>query len=221
MSDSKAYGIELWEISRLKPYENNAKKHPPEQIKTLANLIAKHGWTAPIVVDKDGVIIAGHGRRLASIELGLEKVPVVVRRDLTKAQADALRLADNKAASTSYDVEMLQSELAALAETDIDIRSLGFEDKELEFLTADLEEMDDSFFVDDIQDAVEEKKTENDETAKRLDETAAPLADAFGFRRLSVAQSRRVRSFMNRIEGETGKSGPEALMAFLDSFGVE
>jgi len=220
MSETDKPVVEIWDIERLVPYAKNAKKHPPEQVKLLAGLIRDRGWTSLIVVQKStGSIIAGHGRRLAAIELGLKRVPVVVR-DVSDAEANALRLADNKSASTLYDTDLLKESLAELKDLDIDFTSLGFVEKELEFLVEDLEEMNTDLFVEDIQEAVEAKKEENTEKAAELDKTQAPLADAFGFRRLTVQQSRRVRDFMTRIEGETGQKGADALMTFLDNMGV-
>ena len=87
---STNHKIELWDLDKIVPYAANAKKHPPDQVRKLATAITKFGWTQPIVVAGNGEIIAGHGRRLAAIQLGLAKVPVICRRDLTKAEADAL-----------------------------------------------------------------------------------------------------------------------------------
>jgi hypothetical protein len=81
MSDLK---VELWDIERVKPYPKNTKLHPDEQIERLSRTISRFGWDQPIVVDKHGVIIKGHGRRLAALKLGLKKVPVCVRRDLSQ-----------------------------------------------------------------------------------------------------------------------------------------
>lgn len=213
--------VEFWNIEDIKPYPGNAKIHEQSQVQSLANLIEKHGWTQPIVVDKDGVIIAGHGRRLAALHLNRDKVPVVVRRDLSKDQADALRLADNKIASQLYDVNLIQQELTRLAENDFDLSDMGFDEKELEFLTKDLGDIDMLSMVDDITEAVETQKRENVQKAEELDETAAPVGDAFGFKRVNVAQSRRIRQFMIQIENDTGKRGAEALMVFLDNIGVK
>lgn len=215
MTEPNKIGVELWDIERLVPYEQNAKKHPADQIKKLATAIKAYGWTQPIVVDADGVIIAGHGRRLAALELGLKKVPVVCRKDLSKAEADALRLADNRVASTEYDTSLLQEELARLASEDIDLSSMGFDEKELTFLTADLGEFNDDVFIDDIGAAVEEQKAQNTQKAAEVDSSAAPVADALGFKRVTVAQSREIRELMGRAETRTGQKGADALLAVL------
>ena len=78
--------IEQWPLSKIKPYENNAKEHPKKQIKQIAESIAVFGFNQPIVVDKKGVIIVGHGRWLAAAELKLTEVPVL-QIDITEEQA--------------------------------------------------------------------------------------------------------------------------------------
>lgn len=217
MSDTQK--IEVWDIEKLIPYEANAKKHPEEQVKKLAKAIQTFGWTQPIVVWQNGEIIAGHGRRLAAIQLGLSRVPVICRRDLTRAEADALRLADNRVASTSYDQELIQSELQRLSielsSTDIDLTDLGFDQKEIDFTIADLGEIDESLFVDDVAEAVEEQKVKNESKIEATDEIAAPVVDALGFKRVSIAESRMIREAMVKIETKTGKKGAEAFVEFL------
>jgi len=208
--------IELWDVDKLIPYALNAKNHPEHEIEKLAKAILTYGWTQPIVVWTNGEIIAGHGRRLAAIKLGRKKVPVIVRSDLTKEQADALRLADNRVTGASYDMSLIQDELRRLAETDIDLLTLGFDEKELEFSTSDLGEISTDFFVEDISGAVEAQQQANAKKADEVDDTAAPIADAFGFKRVTIAQSRAIRSFMSRVEDETALKGADALVAFIE-----
>src|SRR5438270_12711821 len=113
MSDLK---VELWDIERVKPYPKNTKLHPDEQIERLSRIISRFGWDQPIVVDKHGVIIKGHGRRLAAIKLGVKQVPVWVRADLTQEEADAARIADNAVIGMQFDTGMMQEELRRLLE---------------------------------------------------------------------------------------------------------
>lgn len=211
--------IEVWNVEDLVPYEANAKKHPEDQVKKLATAIQKFGWTQPIVVWHNGEIIAGHGRRLAAIHLGLKRVPVICRRDLTRAEADALRLADNRVTSTDYDQELIQSELQRLSEelseAGIDLTDLGFDQKEIDFSIADLGEINDSLFVDDVAEAVEQQKEQNEKKVEATDEIAAPVVDALGFKRVTIAQSRLIRDAMIRIEARTGKKGVDAFVEFM------
>lgn len=215
------HAIELLDPKTLVPYAANAKKHPPEQVKKLIASIRKFGWTQPIVVDKDLVIIAGHGRTLAAIEMGAEKVPVIVRDDLSKAEADALRLADNRVTSTEYDQAAIQAELQRLADElslgaeSFELSDLGFDEKEINFTLADLGDIDESFFVEDVGEAVEQQKTENAKAIEATDDVAAPVGDALGFKRVTIAQSRELRDLMAKAEGATGKKGVEALIAAL------
>jgi len=218
MTAETSLSVELWPIEDLKPYEKNAKLHPDDQVEKLAKSIQKFGFN-PIIVDKDGVIIAGHGRRLAAIKLGLTKVPVICRRDLTPEECDALRLADNRVASTAYDTDLLQAELVKLNDLGFDMDVMGFDDKELEFLTADLGAFDESAFTADIVQAVEEQKAENEKKKAEVDESASPIGDALGFKKVTVEQSRIIRAFMMKVEAETGKTGPAALIAHINSLG--
>ena len=117
--------IEL-ELSKLKPYENNAKTHPKEQVQLIANSIKEFGFRTPILVDEDFIIIQGHGRRLASIELGLKSIPCVIADNLSKEQVKMLRLADNKVAESEWDIPLLDIELLGLGEF-FELEDFGFE----------------------------------------------------------------------------------------------
>ena len=83
-------------MSEITPYAKNAKKHPKEQVEHIANSIKEFGFQQPLVVDKNNVLVIGHGRLLAAKKLKMQTVPVVCAEDLTDEQIAALRLADNK-----------------------------------------------------------------------------------------------------------------------------
>lgn len=121
--------IELWPVGKPTPYEKNAKIHPTKQVEQLAKVLDRHGFDQPIVVDKHGVVIKGHGRLLAAKHLGLEKVPVVVRDDLSPAQVREARIADNRMAElSSWDDELLgidMREALELFPDDFDAELLG------------------------------------------------------------------------------------------------
>ena len=112
----------------LIPYENNTKVHPPEQVDRIAESIKQFGFQQPIVVDKDNVVIIGHGRLFAAKQLFLDAVPVVRAEELTEEQAQALRLADNKTNESPWDFGKLEEELAALDIAGIDMSKFGFDD---------------------------------------------------------------------------------------------
>lgn len=216
MTTDPKFPVELWPIERLIPSPKNAKIHSAEQIKTLAGLIKEYGWTQPLVADLDDEIIVGHGRRLAAMSLGLKKVPVVWRKDLTKAQADAMRLGDNKVSSTEYDMSLMKDELARLAGEGFDLGDFGFSERELAFMDgAILSEIDESAFVDDISQAVDDQRDENVARTAAVDASAAPVTDALGFKRVTVTESRELGSLMARIATKTGLTGAAALLTHL------
>lgn len=100
-----------WPIEDVKPYENNPRKNDAA-VKAVAESIKQFGWQQPIVVDKDGVVIAGHTRLKAAVDLGLKDVPVVMAETLTDEQAKAFRIIDNKTHELSdWDIDALKLEL--------------------------------------------------------------------------------------------------------------
>jgi DNA modification methylase len=114
--------------SELKPYGNNNRKHPKEQVDKLAKQIEAHGWDVPIVVDKDMCIIKGHARLKAAKKLKLKTVPVIVRDDLTPEQCAAARLADNKLSELAeIDMSAIQTELDALKAINFDLDLTAFD----------------------------------------------------------------------------------------------
>ena len=119
----------------LIPYPGNAKQHPPEQLDHIANSIKRFGWQQPIVVDKNNVVVIGHGRLAAAQQLFLESVPVVVADNLTDEEINALRLADNKTNESGWDFGKLEEELAALAIEGIDMTQFGFDEMESKLQT--------------------------------------------------------------------------------------
>ena len=119
--------IETILISHIIPYEDNPRKNK-NAIDKVAASIKEFGFKQPIVVDRDGVIIAGHTRHKAAIQLGLTEVPVLSATDLTDAQVKAYRLADNKTAEFSeWDTDLLFTELGELKVLEFDMELFGFD----------------------------------------------------------------------------------------------
>lgn len=113
-------------IEEIKPYENNPRIND-KAVKHVKKSIKRFGFKNPIIVDSDGIIICGHTRYKASIELGLEEVPVIVADDLTEKQIKAYRLADNKTAEKSeWDFNALEAELFDLS-LSFDMSDFGFD----------------------------------------------------------------------------------------------
>jgi hypothetical protein len=213
--------VESWDIAKIFESSKNAKKHPEEEVVLLRKSIRKYGIANPLNVKPSGEIITGHGRRLAALGEGWKQVPVIVRHDLTDAEADALRISDNATSGTNYDTELLQAQVSELAEAgEIEMDTLGFGDVELERLTASFDDMNMDAMVEDINAAVETQKVENTASEAAVDSTAAPVTDALGFKRVTIEQSRRVRGFMNSVETKTGLTGAAALVAYIDTLGI-
>jgi len=121
--------INITPLENIKPYKKNAKLHSVKQIKQVAESIDEFGFNQPIVVDKDNVIVVGHGRYEAAKLLELEEVPVEVV-DLSKDEANAYRLADNKLNESDWDMELAIEELEELPKDLFELT--GFETKDLE-----------------------------------------------------------------------------------------
>lgn len=207
----KKLQIDLWDVEKLVPYELNSKIHDDKQIEKIAKSIREFGWDQPIVVDRNGVIIKGHGRRLAALKLGFQKVPVLVRDDLTDEQVRAARLADNRVAVGDIDAELLQKELASL---DFDLEGI-FDKKELDFMTADLGEMNEDAFALDLDEEVSKQSAETIKKIEETDERPVKIDKALGFKQISGKDERYVARFMAQVEAETGKTGADAFVEFV------
>jgi DNA modification methylase len=141
--------IQQTPIKSITPYAKNPRKNEAAVDKVAAS-IKEFGFQQPIVVDKDGVIIAGHTRYKAALKLGLIEVPVLYAVDLTDAQVKAYRLADNKTNEfAEWDMDLLVGELGELKEFNFDMQPFGFE-------TEAAEVVEDDFDLDTaLQDIVE------------------------------------------------------------------
>lgn len=132
MTRSASYQIEWRDVAELLPYARNSRTHSDAQVAQIAASIKEFGWTNPVLVDAEGMIIAGHGRVMAARKLGEKRVPVIELGHLTEAQKRAYVIADNQLAlNAGWDAEMLKVEVADLAGMDFDLSLLGFDDKVL------------------------------------------------------------------------------------------
>jgi hypothetical protein len=121
----------------LRPRSRNARTHSKKQLRQIAESIKAFGWTNPILIDGDRVVIAGHGRLEAAISLGIAQVPTICINDMTEAQKRAYILADNKLAENAgWDRDLLALELQGLIEMelDFDVTATGFEMGEIDLL---------------------------------------------------------------------------------------
>lgn len=112
-------------LNEITPYENNPRNNAPA-VDAVAASIEEFGFKVPIVIDKDGVIVAGHTRYIAAQKLGLETVPCIMADDLSDEQVKAFRLADNKVSELAmWDNDKLMQELG---EIDMDMSAFGFDE---------------------------------------------------------------------------------------------
>lgn len=128
-----ADAIERRPPSSLRPYARNARLHSGEQIEQLVKSFEQFGFVSPVLVDEEGVLIAGHGRHAAALRLGLEEIPVMVARGWSEAKKRRFRLLDNKVAENStWDADLVGLELGELRDEGEDIGDLGFSAAQLE-----------------------------------------------------------------------------------------
>ena len=117
-------------LGEVRPYEKNPRRND-DAVQYVAESIRQFGFKVPIVVDADGVIVAGHTRYKAAKKLGLKTVPCIVADDLTEEQVKAFRLADNKVGEfAEWDDVLLAEELDDIL--NLDMAEFGFEMAELE-----------------------------------------------------------------------------------------
>lgn len=106
--------IEEISINAIKPYERNPRRND-NAVNGVANSIAQFGFQQPIVIDKNGVIVAGHTRYKAALKLGFKTVPCVRADNLTPKQVKAYRILDNKLNELAeWDISVLGEELAKI-----------------------------------------------------------------------------------------------------------
>ena len=129
-------------IDDLKPDPKNPRQHSKKQIRQLARSIETFDFTVPALVDRDGNVIAGHGRMMACRELGWSEIPTILIDGLSEAKRRALMIADNRLAeNASWDERLLAEQLKnlSLAELDFSLEVIGFEIGEIDLKIAGLE----------------------------------------------------------------------------------
>lgn len=141
--------IVVKKMDEIIPHENNPRKNE-EAVEAVAESIRQCGYIAPIIVDEDGIILAGHTRYKALQKLGRSECQVVVAANLSEEQKQKYRLLDNKTAELSgWDFALLEEELNGL---DFDGFDFGFD-------ILDSQQLDiDALFQDNTQTKKEEKK---------------------------------------------------------------
>lgn len=182
-------------LTEIKPYEKNPRRND-EAVEYVANSIKEFGFKVPIVIDKDGTIVAGHTRYKASKKLGLKEVPCIVADDLNEEQIKAFRLADNKVGEIAeWDFDLLNDEL-------FDIEKINMEE-----------------FGFDLNFDEEEKEIVEDEVPEIPEEPKAKLGDIYqlGNHRLMCGDSTNiddVEKLMNGNKADMVFTDPPYLMGF-------
>jgi hypothetical protein len=205
---------EQWDLAKIVPYEKNAKRHPKEQVEKLSKAISKLGWRSRIVVDKDGVIIQGHGRFEAAKFLGLKTAPVTVVSDLSDIQVKMLRLTDNEMVSNDYDTRLKAEELGLIHnEFDTDL-SWAFSERDLDFALEDNGEINFDAISDSMLEEMEDMQGQTEKRIGDLEVAEIPISKVFSFTRVTGEQARQLTLLEKLAEAETGLKGSEALSAY-------
>src|SRR5246127_2918489 len=129
-------------IDELKPDPANPRRHSTKQVRQIANSIDTFGFNVPVLRDRDGTVIAGHGRLLAAKELGWSEVPTLCLDHLSRAQARAFMIADNRLTEVAtWDDRLLAQQLKdlSLLGLDFSLELTGFEVPEIDLRIASLD----------------------------------------------------------------------------------
>ena len=118
--------LESLKLADIEPYKNNPRKND-DAVNAVAESIKQCSYITPIIIDEDGVILAGHTRYKALKKLGYKECEVVIASDLTEEQKKKYRLYDNKTAEmASWDQKKLSAELC-----DVDFQGYDFGQPEM------------------------------------------------------------------------------------------
>ncbi len=168
-------------VDKIKPYPKNAKKHGKKQVEQVANSIREFGFNQPIVIDKKGIIIVGHGRFEAAKKLGMTEVPVI-QINLSTAKANAYRLADNKLNESDWDMELVIDELKSLDLEGFDLSLTGFD-----------------------PDLIVDEKEDDDETPEVPTKAKSKVGDVYqlGRHRIMCADATNESHIKELMNGET------------------
>lgn len=191
-------------LSELKPHPKNPRVHPDSAIEKLVKSIQSYGWTNPILLSKDGYILAGHARSKAAEVAGIEEVPAIIL-DIEGDIADAYLIADNKLQDeTDWDLYVLKDLLEELDTGQFDITLTGFDEDEIENLMT-------QFHIED-ESEVKEDDFDPDKAADEIEDPVSQVGDVWrlGRHRLVVGDSTDVEVLRLLLDGK------EADMVFTD-----
>lgn len=209
---------QMIELDKLIPYKYNSKKHSEEHIQHLMSLISEQGLVKEVTVDKDMIIIGGHGRVEACKRLGMKYVRIKIFDFLSKKAANILRITDNRSASEEYDMEKVKLEIQEIDVgnlEDIDIKNMGFSTEEISKLFDDYNVIDDSALTRDLDQDIDDQIKEAEKDIERADEKTVSVAIALGFKAVPIASSRHIAKFIAGLQDEYGLSPEEAFVKFV------
>ncbi len=180
--------------TELKANPKNARTHSKKQIYKVAQSIEKFGFTTPVLIDKEGMIVAGHCRYLAAKQLGIKEIPTICLEHLSPEEIRAYAIADNKLAlEAGWDEEVLKIELEELMNLDFDIELTGFDIPEIDMIVLDPsdEKQKKTDKCDEIDDAVNVPKVVEPGDIYQL-----------GKHRLICADSTKSETYERLLQGE-------------------
>lgn len=134
---AQALAVSYISPEEVKPYQNNPKKHSEKQITQIINSIKEFKFNNPILIDENNVLIAGHGRLLASKHLQIKEIPAIRLTHLTESQKKAYRIADNKLTENgAWDRDLLKIEFEEIQKLNLDLNLdiTGFDNQEIDLL---------------------------------------------------------------------------------------
>lgn len=202
---TNAHSVVNLPVDALTPYDKNARTHSRGQLKQIAASIKEFGFTSPIIIDENKMILAGHGRYAAAKDMRLETVPCIMLEHLTAEQKRAYIIADNRIAENAgWNRELLALEMTELDIADFDLGVLGFSDKELEKLLPGL-----SAISENMPDLPTGEKSEYQQMTFTLHNTQAELIKA------ALAASKKIKPF---DEGLNKNSNGNALTRICEMF---
>ena len=155
--------IRILPTTDLVPYTLNARAHSQQQIDKLAESIKQFGYIVPALVDKNGVLISGHGRVLAAKQVGLQTIPTICIEHLTEAEIRVFRIADNRIAElATWNEEVLAIEFQGLMEIcpELDLTVTGYDPPKIDLIIQSSSSDDDR--ADDVPEIDDTKPTVTD-----------------------------------------------------------
>ena len=212
-------------VNELIPYENNPRIND-EAVEYVKNSIKEFGFKVPIVIDKDNVIVTGHTRFKASLELGLKEVPCIIADDLSEEQIKAFRLADNKVSEKSmWDFDKLNEELDSIL--DIDMSLFDFD------LDKDIQELGEEFEEENIKEN-ERQRTNNTYNLELFDKFVCdgkyqmPIIDndnyipkkliGFNYAKTSKERNTGIHFYLDDYQFERIWNNPEEYVDILEKY---